>query len=74
MDVLELLMRLHLLFSLVLFNQVMLAGGLAVTLHSMVTVSSSPGVLLLPRISNPLGGTVNMQTNNVCCLYYCYTH
>ena len=64
MDVLKVLMRFW-LFSLFPFNQVMLAGGLAVTLHSMVTVSSSPGVLLLPRISKSLGGTMNMQTFNV---------
>ena len=57
MDVLEVLTRVWVL-SMVLFIHIMLAGGLAVTLHSMVTVSSRAGVLLLPLITRLLRGTI----------------
>ena len=56
MDVLEVLTRVWVL-SLVLFIHIMLAGGLAVTLQLMVTVSSRAGALLLPLIAKPLRGT-----------------
>jgi hypothetical protein len=39
------------------FIHTMLAGGLAVTLHSMVTVSNLAGVLLLHEITILLKGT-----------------
>ncbi len=57
MDTFELLMR-FLLFSLVLLNQVMLAGGLVMTSHSMVTVTSSLGASLSPLIDKLVRGTV----------------
>ena len=44
--------------SLVLFNQVMLAEGLAVTSHSIVTVSNSRGLLLSLLIDKLLRGTI----------------
>ena len=43
--------------SLVLLNQMMLAGGLAVTAHLIVTVSSSLGLSLSPLIDKLLKGT-----------------
>ena len=57
MDVLEVLTRVWVL-SLVLFIHIMLAGGLAVTLQLMLTVSSRAGVLLLPLIARLLRGTI----------------
>lgn len=43
---------------LVLLNQEMLAGGLAMTPHSIVTVSSSLGLSLSPLIDKLVRGTV----------------
>ena len=56
MEIREVLVRASVLL-LFFFIQLMLAGGLAVTLHSMVTVSSLAGVLLLPLITILLRGT-----------------
>ena len=50
------LVRTFLTPSGVLNNHVIFAGGLAVTLHSMIRVSSSSGALLLPWMCS-LGGT-----------------
>ena len=44
--------------SLVLLNQEMLAGGLAMTSHSITTVSSSLGLSLFPLIDKLVRGTV----------------
>ena len=44
--------------SLVLLNQEMLAGGLATTSHSIITVSSSLGLSLSPLIDKLVRGTV----------------
>lgn len=52
--------------SAVLCNHLILAGGLAVTLHSMVRVSSSLGVELLPSMSR-LGSTTELRSG--CNLY-----
>ena len=57
MEAFELLVSV-LTLSLVLFSQVMLAGGLAVTSHSIITVSNSLGLLLSPLMDNLLRGTV----------------
>ena len=51
----------------ILISHVMLAGGLAVTLHSMVTVSCLVGVLLLPLITKLLRGT----TKGTLTIYIC---
>ena len=67
MDVFELLVSV-LTLSLVLFNQVMLAGGLAVTLHSIITVSNSLGVLLSPLIDKLLMGTVQISKQHALAL------
>ena len=67
MEIFELLVSV-LTLSLVLFNQVMLAGGLAVTLHSIVTVSSSLGVLLFPLIDKLLRRTVQISKNTCACM------
>ncbi len=57
MDVFELIVS-ALTLPLVLLNQVMLAGGLAVTSHSIVTVSNSLGLSLSPLIDRLLRGTI----------------
>ena len=57
MDVFELFMS-ALTLSLVPLNQMMLAGGLAMTSHSTVTVSSSLGLSLLPLIDRLVRGTM----------------
>ena len=44
--------------SLVLLNQMILAGGLAMTSHSIVTVSSSLGLSVFPLIDKLVRGTV----------------
>ena len=44
--------------SLVLLNQMILAKGLAMTSHSIVTVSSSLGLSLSPLIDKLVRGTV----------------
>ncbi len=63
MEVLRTLARVWILW-LVLLIHTMLAGGLAVTLHSMVTVSSLAGELLLPRSTILLRGTVTGEYEN----------
>ena len=68
-DVFKVLMSFLIPF-LVLFNQIMLAGGLAVTLHSMVTVSSSSGMLHAASSDFPITQRNYKQhccTRNVCC-------
>ena len=70
MKVFELLVSV-LTLSMVLFNQVMLAGGLAVTPHSIVTDSSSRGLLLFPLISDLLRGTMQYQHYFIIYDYYC---
>ena len=50
MEVFGLLVSESLTLSLVLLNQTILAEGLAMTSHSIVTVSSSLGLLLFPLI------------------------
>ena len=57
MEVFRLLVS-ALTLSLVLLNQEMLAGGLAMTSHSIITVSSSLGLSLSPLIDKLVRGTV----------------
>ena len=57
MKVFELLVS-ALTLPLVLLNQEMLSGGLAMTLHSIVTASSSLGFSLSPLIDKLVRGTV----------------
>ena len=57
MEVFRLLVS-ALTLSLVLLNQVMLAEGLAMTSHLIVTVSSSLGLSLSPLIDKLVKGTV----------------
>jgi hypothetical protein len=59
MDVRRVLMRVWIISLVVaVFIHTMLAGGLAVTLHSIVTVSSSLGLSLSPLIDKLVRGTV----------------
>ena len=58
MEVRGLLTRAQVLLLAPHFIHIMLAGGLAVALHSMITVSRLSGELLLPRIIKLLKGTV----------------
>ena len=68
MEVFELpVSALHL--SLVLLNQMMLAGGLAITAHLIVTLSSSLGLSLSPLIDKLLKGTLGNRVID----YYYYT-
>ena len=61
MDVFELLVS-ALTLSLVLLNHTMLAGGLAMTSHLIITVSSSLGASLSPLIDKLLRGTVQINS------------
>ena len=60
MDIFELLVS-ALTLSLVLLNHAILAGGLAMTSHSIVTVSSSLGLSLSPLTDKLLRGTVQIS-------------
>ena len=64
MEVFGLLVSERLTLSLVLLNQEMLAGGLAMTSHSIVTVSSSLGLSLSSLIDKLVRGTVHKLARN----------